>query len=50
MALLSTLADPEDCSADLNYDFHSNLPSFYVSLPLYQNLDLTASEADAALN
>lgn len=52
MALLSSLADPDDCPGDLNFDFHSNLPSFYVSLTLSQTLDLPASEArtDAALN
>lgn len=47
MALLSSLADPEDCPTDLNFDFHSNLSSFNVSLTLSQNLDLNASEADA---
>lgn len=52
-ALLSSLADPDHCSGDLNFDFHSNLPSFSVSLTLSPNLDLAASEAsttDAALN
>lgn len=51
-ALLASLADPDDCPGDLNFDFHSNLPSFYVSLTLSQNLDCSASEAmtDGAFN
>lgn len=51
LALLSSLADPDDSPGDLNFDFHSNPPSFYISLTLSPNLDFAASEAmtDAAL-